>query len=117
MMGTQPSITDEEFDIYQPCAEDLWEASDPQSWRAAFPWTQKPPRNPPLRGALSQSLEDARKFKKIPFLGKLIADYLLRLIDACLIPPRLLGDRPARVLSNRRLLLVQRALKDITAID
>ncbi|KIW29546.1 uncharacterized protein PV07_05358 [Cladophialophora immunda] len=112
MTGVQPVITDEEFDIYQPCTEKLWEALDPQSWRASFPWTQKPPRNPPLRGALIQSLDDEQRFKNIPFLGRLIADYLLRLIDVGLIPPRLLSDCSARVLSNRRLLLVQQALKE-----
>lgn len=108
MTGMAPSITDEELDIYEPCTEALWEASSSRAWRASFPWTQKPPRNPPLRGALSQALADERKFSKIPLLGRLIAEDLLRLVDAGLGSPRLLGDCSARVLLSRRLSLAQR---------
>lgn len=108
MTGMEPSITDEELDIYQPCTEALWEASTPRAWRASFPWTQKPPRNPPLRGALGQALADERKFSKIPLLGRLVVEDLFRLVDAGLGSPRLLGDCSARVLSSRRLSLAQR---------
>lgn len=49
----------------------MWEAVDATSWRAHFPWTDRPPRNLPLQGIMQKLSSDPSATTKLPTLAKL----------------------------------------------
>lgn len=91
LTDSSPSLKYAELDdLYLPCDETLWEATDSTSWRSLFPWTHRPPRNAPFLGFLRQG---EAKFiaEKLPLVSKLVTHDLITLVKTKLLAQNLLS--------------------------